>query len=241
MADGGEIAAAFRGLAESAAQAGEDIGRSLERFYTDTAERADDSVRTVLAAEEENTRAANAIRTDAGTGPDSGGTGDPPSSGASRLARMLNGESDGELAQTGGSSFRRPRNELDFETDWADHAYDKIRADPQLDAVYETASAHGFSSADVEQIYKHVFTESHELDDGVRQFDANPRMARAWERLQDGNPHPSDIDLLKHELHESNWMKENANQNYRQAHQATIDAGYTWDEDGPERDGIPYR
>lgn len=46
MAGGGELAAVFRSLAEDAAQAGENIGKSMSRFFEDTAERADASVDT---------------------------------------------------------------------------------------------------------------------------------------------------------------------------------------------------
>lgn len=97
MAGGGELGAAFRSLAEDAAQAGENIGKSVSRFYDDTAERADASADTVMAAEDANTRAAEAVRpkepaipagSDPGTGP-AGGSGavrDNP------VARMLRGE-----------------------------------------------------------------------------------------------------------------------------------------------------
>ncbi|MFI9272632.1 RHS repeat domain-containing protein [Kitasatospora sp. NPDC052896] len=160
---------------------------------------------------------------------------------SSRGARASRSSSEGNLAQTGGSSFRRPRSEIDFETDWADHAYNRIRSDPQLESVTQTAAPHGFSSSDIEQIYSHLFIEEHELDNGLMRFDANPRIARAWERLQDGVPHPTDIELLRHEIYESSWMRDNGNQNYVMAHQATLDAGFAWDEFGPEADGISYR
>ncbi|MGW1604563.1 DUF6531 domain-containing protein [Streptomyces eurythermus] len=143
--------------------------------------------------------------------------------------------------QSGGSAFRRPRSEMDFELEWADHAYDAIRADAQLDRVAQTAASHGYSAADINQIYNHLFVESHQLDAGMLRFDANPRIARAWERLQNGNPHPSDFDLLAHELYESNWMRQHGDQNYRRAHQATLDAGHTWDEHAPVADGIGFR
>ncbi|MFF8438146.1 hypothetical protein [Streptomyces bacillaris] len=109
--------------------------------------------------------------------------------------------------QSGGSSFRRPRSEMDFELEWADHAYDAIRANAQLDRVAQTAASRGYSAADINQIYNHLFVELHQLDAGMLRFDTNPRIARAWERLQNGNPHPSDFDLLAHELYESNRMR----------------------------------
>ncbi|MEU9711087.1 DUF6531 domain-containing protein [Streptomyces sp. NPDC047967] len=143
--------------------------------------------------------------------------------------------------QSGGSSFRRPRSEMDFELEWADHAYNAIRSDAQLDRVAQTAASHGYSAADIKTIYNHLFVESHQLDAGMLRFDANPRIARAWERLQNGNPHASDFDLLAHELYESNWMRQHGDQNYRRAHQATLDAGHTWDEHAPAADGIGFR
>ncbi|MGJ5894679.1 hypothetical protein ACSCBZ_22380 [Streptomyces niveiscabiei] len=79
--------------------------------------------------------------------------------------------------QSGGSSFRRPRSEMDFELEWADHAYAAIRADSQLDRVAQTAASHGYSKTDINQIYNHLFIESHELDAGMLRFDANPRIA----------------------------------------------------------------
>ncbi|MFF1309026.1 FG-GAP-like repeat-containing protein [Streptomyces sp. NPDC058307] len=144
-------------------------------------------------------------------------------------------------AQTGGSSFRRPRGDIDFELEWADHAYNAIRSDPQLGAVKQTAGPHGFSASDIDQIFNHLFVEKHQLDAGMMRFDANPRIARAWERLQDGVPHSSDFDLLRHELYESSWMRDHGDQNYRRAHQATLDAGFTWDENAPyEEGGLSY-
>ncbi|MET8411768.1 hypothetical protein ABZV34_27350 [Streptomyces sp. NPDC005195] len=116
-----------------------------------------------------------------------------------------------------------------------------FRADAQLDRVAQTAASHGYSAADINQIYNHLFVESHQLDAGMLRFDANPRIARAWERLQNGNPHPSDFDLLAHELYESNWMRQHGDRNYRRAHQATLDAGHTWDEHAPAADGIGFR
>ncbi|GGR59546.1 MULTISPECIES: hypothetical protein [Streptomyces] len=55
-----------------------------------------------------------------------------------------------------------------------------IRADAQLDRVAQTAASHDCSAADINQIYSHLFVESHQLDAGMLRFDANPRIARAW-------------------------------------------------------------
>ncbi|CAL9545362.1 hypothetical protein SUDANB174_04298 [Streptomyces sp. enrichment culture] len=144
------------------------------------------------------------------------------------------------LLQTGGS-LRRVRGDVDFVTDWAEEAYDVIRSTDDIDNVARTAAEHGFSRSQIEQIKKHLFHEEHLLDSYgdayMARFDANPRIAEAWQRLGNGNPHPADIDLLRHELHESNYMKDTGNPSYSTAHGATIDAGYTWDQAAAARDG----
>jgi hypothetical protein len=149
-----------------------------------------------------------------------------------------------QFLQTGGSVVRRAKGGIDFMTEWGDVAYNAIRTDPQLDKVVATTAEHGFSAADIQQIYKHVFLDAHELDmfgeSTVARFDANPHMAEAWMRLQDGVPHAADIDLLRHELSESTWMADHGSQSYSAAHQAAIDAGHTWDEQAAARDGLGY-
>ncbi|MEW2115880.1 hypothetical protein AB0945_11900 [Streptomyces sp. NPDC005474] len=106
----------------------------------------------------------------------------------------------------------------------ADEAYDSIRAADDIDSVAANAAEHGFTRPDVEQIKNHLFHDEHTLDyfgDAYRgRFDSNPRIAEAWTRLREGNPHGSDISLLRHELFESNHMKATGNDSYREAHQA---------------------
>ena len=75
MADGGELAAAFRALAEDAAQAGEDIGSSIGKWFDDTADIEDGNVARTLVADSKNARALNAIRPNADTGPLGDGAG----------------------------------------------------------------------------------------------------------------------------------------------------------------------
>jgi len=102
MAGAGELSAAFRGLAEDAAQAGENIGKSMSRFFEDTAERADASIDTTMAAEEANAQAARAIRPSDENLPSggAGGAGDgAPSHGSDRIARMLRGEDPGDATR----------------------------------------------------------------------------------------------------------------------------------------------
>ncbi|MEH0418863.1 putative T7SS-secreted protein [Streptomyces sp. B21-083] len=147
------------------------------------------------------------------------------------------------VLQTGGS-LRRIRGAADFGTEWADEAYDSIRAADDIDSVAANAAEHGFTRPDVEQIKNHLFHDEHTLDyfgDAYRgRFDSNPRIAEAWTRLREGNPHGSDISLLRHELFESNHMKTTGNDSYREAHQAALDAGHTWDEEAAARDGLGY-
>ncbi|HEY5837264.1 hypothetical protein [Streptomyces sp.] len=148
------------------------------------------------------------------------------------------------VLQTGGE-LRRVRGDADFFTEWADDAYDSIRASDDIGSVAATAAEHGFSPADIQQIKDHVFNEEHLLDSyghaTVARFDANPRIAEAWVRLRNGTPHPADIDLLRHELYESNHMREMGSQSYKAAHQATLDAGHTWDPAAAAREGFGRR
>ncbi|MEU3176521.1 putative T7SS-secreted protein [Streptomyces sp. NPDC007000] len=168
--------------------------------------------------------------------------------GLKNVTQTLRGMRDGvaeirrvdRLLQTGGA-LRRARSDVDFVTEWADEAYDVIRSSDDVDNVAKTAAGHGFSRSEIEQIKSHLFHEEHLLDSYgdayMARFDANPRIAEAWQRLDKGNPHRSDIDLLRHELHESNYMRETGDQSYSAAHGATIDAGYTWDQAAAARDG----
>ncbi|MCE7082314.1 hypothetical protein LZF96_19740 [Streptomyces sp. ST2-7A] len=149
-----------------------------------------------------------------------------------------------EVLQSGGE-IRRVRNDIDFETEWADAAYDQIRKADDVGAVATTAQRHGFTPDQVRQIKKHLFEDEHLLDSygeaRVGKFDSNPRIAEAWVRLRNGNPHSSDIDLLRHELYESNHMRETGSNSYKEAHQATLDAGHTWDPEAASRDGFGRR
>lgn len=149
------------------------------------------------------------------------------------------------VRQTGGE-LRPPRGDIDFEEDWANQAYDGFRAsDDELPAVAATASEYGFSPDDITMIKNHVFRDEHLLDsygDNIMgRFDANPRMAEAWQRLADGNAHPADIDLLRHERFEAQHMASTGDPSYGRAHAATNEAGYTWDPEAAARDGVGYQ
>lgn len=91
MSGGGEIAAAFRALAEDAAQAGESIGKSMGRWMEDTADIEEENVNRTLAADAENARALSAIRSNAGHLPE-GGAGAGAAGGESgNISRTLSG------------------------------------------------------------------------------------------------------------------------------------------------------
>jgi papain fold toxin 1 (glutamine deamidase) of polymorphic toxin system len=110
MADGGELAAAFRALAEDGAQAGENIGDSMGKWFEDTADIEEENVNRTLAADAENTRALTAIKPnpgnliEGGEGDVSGGT----EGGTSRIAQLINGDDgvagDDPLADDPGAS-----------------------------------------------------------------------------------------------------------------------------------------
>ena len=162
------------------------------------------------------------------------------------LGRLGHGGRDADVVLQTGGELRRPRGDIDFEEGWAEHAYDTFRAsDDELPGVIATARDYGFTAGDIMKIKDHVFRDEHLLDlygdSTTAQFDANPRMAEAWQRLADGNPHPADIDLLGHEKYESDYMTSTGDPSYRRAHIATNDAGCTWDPEAAARDGFGYQ
>jgi hypothetical protein len=98
MSESGELAAAFRALAQDAAQAGEDVGSSVGRWFEETARIEEENVSATLAADADAARALNAIRPDTGDIADSGaaagglaGAGAAGSGEPGPIARMLSG------------------------------------------------------------------------------------------------------------------------------------------------------
>ncbi|BAL86475.1 hypothetical protein AMIS_12550 [Actinoplanes missouriensis 431] len=153
--------------------------------------------------------------------------------------------SAGRPSQTGGE-VRPPGGNADFETRWAEVTYDAIRAnDDDVPAIIQTARAHGFTPDDIIAIKNHLFREQHLLDSydegEMALFDANPRIAEAWQRLAGGHPHPADIDLLQHERYEAAFMSSSGDPSYRRAHAATLEAGFTWDPEAAAADGFGYQ
>ena len=75
----------------------------------------------------------------------------------------------------------------------------------------------GFREEDIQRIKNHVFYEEHELDEGLRRFDADYEMSQSWQRLIDGREIENrDIILLQHEFIESIFMGNGLN--YDEAH-----------------------
>lgn len=111
---------------------------------------------------------------------------------------------------------------------YAEDYYEIVRAagDARID---EVARSSDMTPGEIRQIRDHLFQEEHQLRDRVGRFDADPDIADAWRRLEGGNPLPSDLDLLRHELYESLYMRHHPGATYDQAHGATLEAGYAWD------------
>jgi hypothetical protein len=72
----------------------------------------------------------------------------------------------------------------------------------------------------ITKVKRHLFEDDHLLDSykhlGVpaemRRFDADIRIAEAWQRLATGKGAPADIRLLKHEIAEAWYMRANGAQ-----------------------------
>jgi len=110
-----------------------------------------------------------------------------------------------------------------FDWDGAEAAYDVIRG---TDDVGVIAANIGWSKSHVQRVKDHLFNNTHQLDDGVRRFDADPEIANAWGRLQSGSHTDADIQLLEHELFESKF-EGIFKTDYRTAHDAANRSGRT--------------
>ena len=79
----------------------------------------------------------------------------------------------------------------------------------------------GFSKANIEKIYNHIFITEHKLNGKMQRFTPDYNMAESWRRLREGkNIQEHDIILLQHELMESNLMNIDK-LNYFEAHNKT--------------------
>ncbi|WP_417798611.1 hypothetical protein [Terasakiella pusilla] len=76
----------------------------------------------------------------------------------------------------------------------------------------------------IQRIKNHLFYNTHKLDDGIRKFDADPRIVNAWNRLEKGTQTDADIKILNHELFESKF-EGIFRTDYRTAHEAANKVG----------------
>lgn len=86
----------------------------------------------------------------------------------------------------------------------------------------------GLPESQIQRIKNHVFFKDHELNNGsTGRYDADPDIANAWNRLEQGDYTQIDIDLLNHEIRESlveGIFKVPA----QKAHEATVNKGFDW-------------
>ena len=102
----------------------------------------------------------------------------------------------------------------------AEQYYESVRNRNRRIEVEKVARHSGFSKNDIETIYKHIFVDYHELNDGLKRFDADYDMSQSWDRLIQGKKiEEHDIILLHHELRESQLMRKGYN--YEEAHALT--------------------
>lgn len=112
--------------------------------------------------------------------------------------------------------------ELEYwDFDGAEAVYDIIRG---TDDIADISKHTGIPDFQVRRIKNHLFNQEHRLDDGLRRFDADPEIANAWRRLQQGDHTPNDLQLLQHELFESKFEGV-FKTDYRTAHDAANRAG----------------
>lgn len=108
--------------------------------------------------------------------------------------------------------------------DEAEKQYDVIRASQSdVDRIAEFSP---YSHKEVTVIKNHLFINDHVLDDRVGRFDADPLIANAWVRLDQGSYGPKDLQLLEHELFEARF-ESLFDTDYRTAHDAANRSGRT--------------
>jgi hypothetical protein len=127
------------------------------------------------------------------------------------------------IRQTGARQILDPDSTKAW--DKVDGVYDAIRANSADVSVI--AKNTGLPEARISRIKQHVFFKEHQLDSGLRRFDADIDMANSWNRLEKGDFVKSDLDLLEHERFEAKF-ESIFKTNYRTAHDAAIRSGRTW-------------
>ena len=108
----------------------------------------------------------------------------------------------------------------------SERIYNSIRANNE--DVLKISQNTGLPESQIQRIKNHVFFKDHELNNGsTGRYDADPDIANAWNRLEQGDYTQIDIDLLNHEIRESlveGIFKVPA----QKAHEATVNKGFDW-------------
>jgi hypothetical protein len=152
-----------------------------------------------------------------------------------------------------GGHTSRPANMADWERqdNWANDAYENIRANPDSSAIADHLrdvqrldGSRGFSTEEISRIREHIFFEEHPLSDydgGIvhQRYDASPDMAEAWVRLRAGHALPEDIVLLEHESAEALYCDAHPGATYEEAHRAANEVA-NWQNQIPAATGEDY-
>lgn len=102
----------------------------------------------------------------------------------------------------------------------AEQYYNSVRNRSTKNEIERISKNTGFSKAEIEAVYNHVFENYYSLEGGMKRFDSDYDMVQSWERLFSGkNIQPHDLTLLRHELLESKLMAEGLD--YDTAHRIT--------------------
>jgi hypothetical protein len=109
-----------------------------------------------------------------------------------------------------------------YDFDGAEKVYNQIRTSKS--DVASISKNTGISETKIARIKDHVFNQKHILDDALRPFDADPDIANAWHRLENGSFTSKDLQLLEHEYFESRFERL-FKTNYRTSHDAANRSG----------------
>ena len=138
--------------------------------------------------------------------------GKPFSQKINKFILKLKGKGKNKTLETGARRVR-PINDGLAWNKWAPKEYDKIRA-CKTD-IQEIAKNTGMPEYKIRRIKNHTFHEKHIIreKDGniiktkIKQFDPDPGIAAAWDRLEKGDFIKNDINLLEHEYFESKFER----------------------------------
>ncbi len=122
-----------------------------------------------------------------------------------------------------GDWYKNPTSNAD-DYAWAEKKWVAIRN--SKDDVNRIAANMGIEDQIIQQIKDHIFHKIHKKRYETAPFDADPDMAKAWERLEAGNMVKADLELLKHEFAESLLM-ENQAMDYDTAHNI-VETFFSW-------------